>query len=58
MGRLKQSGHRFLANSADSVTMGELLNRSKEPIGREGHVFPDSEVKGRNLFSFDMTASL
>jgi hypothetical protein len=38
--------------------MIELLNGSKEPIGREGYVVRDTEVKGRNLFGFDITASL
>jgi len=58
VGRLKRSGHRFLANNADHNTLCELLNHSKEPIGREGCVFRDVELKGRNLFRFDITANL
>jgi len=58
VGRLKRNGNRFVANNADSFTMSELLNRSKEPIGREGWVFRDCEVKGKNLFGFDTTANL
>jgi len=56
--RLKKNGHRVLANSADPNTTRELLNLQREPIGRSGAVFCDEETKGRNLFSFDLTANL
>ena len=56
--RLKKNGHRVLANSADPNTTRELLNPQREPIGRSGAVFCVEENKGRNLFSFDLTANL
>jgi Thiolase-like protein type 1 additional C-terminal domain len=52
VGRLKKTGHRFLANHADERTLKQLCSTTEEPIGRTGHVGPDGKTKGRNLFGF------
>lgn len=52
VGRLKQNGHRFLANHADAGTLEQLCSTSIEPIGRNGYVKADPGKAGRNLFSF------
>jgi hypothetical protein len=52
VGRLKQTGHRFLANHGDASTLDQLCSTSAEPIGRTGYVKGDPAKKGRNLFSF------
>ncbi|TVY35547.1 hypothetical protein LSUB1_G005578 [Lachnellula subtilissima] len=51
VGRLKSSGHRFIANDADLATLQQLASTTKEPIGRSGWV--ETGEDGRNLFSFD-----
>ncbi len=58
VGRLKENGHRFLANHADPSTLEQLCSMTVEPIGRSGHVKPDTEKEGRNLFSFSRTSKL
>jgi hypothetical protein len=58
VGRLKSNGHRFLANHGDTNTLQQLSSEVKEPIGRSGWVQPDSEKKGRNLFSFEKGVKL
>lgn len=50
VGRLKSSGHRFLANHADDATLKQLCSQDLEPIGRSGKVKTASD--GRNLFAF------
>lgn len=52
VGRLKDNGHRFIANHGDESTLQQLASFSREPIGRSGMVKQDPEKKGRNLFSF------
>jgi len=52
IGRLKVSGHRFLANHGDASTLKELASGAKEPIGRGGWV-RCMKGTGRNLFSFE-----
>lgn len=58
MGRLKKNDHRFVANHADENTLLQLSSTTEEPIGRSGYVKPDSERKGRNLFSFGKESRL
>ena len=52
VGRLKESGKRFIANHGDETTLRQLGSFTKEPIGRIGLVKPDQSRKGRNLFMF------
>ena len=58
VGRLKASGHRFLANHGDAETLRQLASHVTEPIGRSGWVETEVETegesgkKGRNLFTF------
>ena len=58
VGRLKKNDHRFIANHADRSTLHQLCSFTEEPIGRAGYVRPDTEKKGRNLFSFGEEAKL
>ena len=58
VGRLKNSGHRFIANHGDEATLRDLASWTKEPIGRTGVVKQDQERKGRNLFVFAQDARL
>jgi hypothetical protein len=58
VGRLKKNDHRFVANHADATTLQLLSSTSEDPIGRSGHVKPDTERKGRNLFSFAKASRL
>ncbi|KAM5482485.1 hypothetical protein MaudMau93_006749 [Microsporum audouinii] len=51
IGLLRNNGHRFIANHADGLTLDELSNPIKEPIGRTGYVTKDPDEAGRNLFS-------
>jgi len=51
VGRLKENGHRFLANHADQNTLLQLSSGVKEQIGRAGWVRTAED--GRNLFTFD-----
>ncbi|KAF7881527.1 hypothetical protein EAF00_011896 [Botryotinia globosa] len=58
VGRLKQSGKRFLANVADDKTLGNLVKESKEEIvGKRGWVWKEEDGK-RNLFGFERGANL
>jgi Thiolase-like protein type 1 additional C-terminal domain len=58
VGRLKKNGRRFLANHADASTLEQLCSTTTEPVGRTGHVKPDVEKAGRNLFNFSRTSRL
>ncbi|EMC96860.1 hypothetical protein BAUCODRAFT_576718 [Baudoinia panamericana UAMH 10762] len=53
VGRLKKTGHRFVANHADDQTLHELCSRQSEPIGRSGRVSRGAD--GRNVFTFAAT---
>jgi hypothetical protein len=55
---LKKNDHRFVANHADATTLLQLSSTTEEPIGRSGYVKPDTERKGRNLFSFGKESRL
>lgn len=50
VGRLKASGHRFLANPADQKSLKAFCS-DEEQIGRSGRV--STEKGGRNVFTFD-----
>ncbi|CAK3980488.1 acetyl- transferase like [Lecanosticta acicola] len=56
VGRLKSTGHRFLANHADEGTLKALASWEVDPIGRSGRVKRGGD--GRNLFSFGESARL
>lgn len=58
VGRVKDNGHRFIANPGDDSSLQQLASRVKEPIGRTGRVRRDAQVKGRNLFTFDSSEKL
>ena len=58
VGRLKASGHRFIANHSDNQTLKRLSSRLEEPIGKSGFVKPDPREQGRNLFFFAEEAKL
>jgi hypothetical protein len=58
IGRLKDSGERFVANTGDGITLKALVKSSDdEVIGKEGWVWKE---KGgdRNLFGFDQSPRL
>ncbi|TGO31955.1 hypothetical protein BHYA_0375g00070 [Botrytis hyacinthi] len=58
VGRLKQTGKRFLANVADNKTLGNLIKESEEEIvGKRGWVWKEEDSK-RNLFGFERGANL
>ncbi|KAF7870244.1 uncharacterized protein EAF02_009434 [Botrytis sinoallii] len=58
VGRLKQTGKRFLANVADDKTLGKLVKESEEKIvGKRGWVWKEEDGK-RNLFGFERGANL
>ncbi|KAF7923695.1 uncharacterized protein EAE98_007513 [Botrytis deweyae] len=58
VGRLKQTGKRFLANVADDKTLGKLIKESEEEIvGKGGWVWKEEDGK-RNLFGFERGANL
>lgn len=57
VGKLKSSGHRFLANHGDDETLKQLASSDKEPIGREGFVQKDKQ-EARNVFTFSSRARL
>ncbi|PGH10239.1 hypothetical protein AJ79_05494 [Helicocarpus griseus UAMH5409] len=50
VGRLQDSGHRFIANAADGATLRELSSTVNEQIGKHGWVDCEKE-SGRNVFS-------
>lgn len=56
VGRMRNNGHRFIANHADGKTLQQLCSRVKEPIGRRGWVRTAED--GRNLFSFETSLNL
>lgn len=58
VGRLKSSGHRFLANHGDEASLHGLASTKEEPIGKAIVVKKDSTMPGRNLFFFKTTARL
>ncbi|KAI1611376.1 acetyl-CoA C-acetyltransferase [Exophiala viscosa] len=47
VGRLKSTGHRFVANHGDEETLRQLCSQTEEKIGRTGRVKSDGQ---RNLF--------
>jgi hypothetical protein len=53
VGRLRGSGHRFIANHGDDGTLMQLTSQTKEQIGRTGWV-RNEEGTGRNLFTFSL----
>jgi hypothetical protein len=58
VGRLKESGERFVANGVDEATLNTLAAGKREPIGLSGVVKEDPEEEGRNLFSLTEGARL
>jgi hypothetical protein len=56
VGRMRNNGHRFIANHADHSALQQLASRTKEPIGRRGWVRTGDD--GRNLFSFERSTKL
>jgi hypothetical protein len=54
IGRLKENGHRFVANHGDGQTLSRLSS-TEEPIGKAGFVRPEKTEDGlaRNLFVLD-----
>ncbi|KAI4722969.1 hypothetical protein E4T48_00743 [Aureobasidium sp. EXF-10727] len=58
VGRLKSSGHRFIANHGDAATLKRLVSRSEEPIGKSGYVRTDGQGSGKNLFYLDASSRL
>jgi hypothetical protein len=47
-----------MANNADAVTLQQLADGTKEPIGQIGRVRADPNLQGRNVFSIGESASL
>ncbi|KAI4765860.1 hypothetical protein E4T52_02775 [Aureobasidium sp. EXF-3400] len=58
VGRLKSSGHRFVANHGDATTLKRLASRSEEPIGKSGYVRASGQSDGRNLFFLESGSRL
>jgi hypothetical protein len=58
VGRLKDSGERFVANEADEATLHALASGKREPIGLSGFVKEDKAEEGHNLFSLTEGARL
>jgi hypothetical protein len=58
VGRLKSSGHRFIANHGDATTLKRLASRSEEPIGKTGSVRASGQSDGRNLFFLEAGSRL
>ncbi|KAI4848003.1 hypothetical protein E4T44_00739 [Aureobasidium sp. EXF-8845] len=58
VGRLKSSGHRFIANHGDATTLKRLASRSEEPIGKTGYVRASEQSDGRNLFFLEAASRL
>lgn len=58
VGRLNNSGHRFVANHGDDFTLQQISSFVTEPIGREGFVKRDPKNEKRNLFVLTNTARL
>ncbi|KAF7952640.1 hypothetical protein EAE96_005872 [Botrytis aclada] len=58
VGRLTQTGKRFLANVADNKTLRNLIKGSEEEmIGKKGWLWKEEDGK-RNLFGFERVANL
>jgi hypothetical protein len=51
VGLLKATGERTVANHADQRTLEDLVSWSKEPVGRSGRIWTESD--GRNVFAFE-----
>lgn len=58
VGRLKDGGHRFIANHGDDTTLRQLSTFEKEPVGRIGHVKQHPNRKDQNLFFITTDAKL
>ncbi|KAF2437113.1 hypothetical protein EJ08DRAFT_602057 [Tothia fuscella] len=58
VGRLKNNGHRFIANHGDAETLRRLSTDSEEPVGLNGRVRANPKGDGRNLFTLTDYASL
>jgi hypothetical protein len=56
VGRLKRTGHRFIANEEDENTLLQLASQVKEQVGRNGFVKVGDD--GRNLFIFNAVGKL
>ncbi|RGP78817.1 hypothetical protein FLONG3_3015 [Fusarium longipes] len=56
VGRLVESGHRFIANHGDGITLTALVSTTIEPIGMRGHV--EVGPDGRNIFTIAPSAKL
>ncbi|KAI5468101.1 hypothetical protein BGZ63DRAFT_500188 [Mariannaea sp. PMI_226] len=56
IGRISQTGHRFVANHGDAATMQKLVDPDLEPIGLSGIVHQSRD--GRNLFYLKSEAKL
>ncbi|KAL6914781.1 hypothetical protein FSST1_012541 [Fusarium sambucinum] len=56
VGRLIETGERFIANHGDEMTLSALVSTFTEPIGMKGFVKVGSD--GRNLFIVDPPAKL
>lgn len=53
VGRLKTSGHRFIANDGNHQTLQKLSSTVKEQVGKVGYVKTERTDKGdpeRNVF--------
>ncbi|KND95327.1 hypothetical protein TOPH_00007 [Tolypocladium ophioglossoides CBS 100239] len=56
VGKLQNTGQRFLANHGDEHTLAQLADSSVEHIGQAGHVQKGEDQK--NLFFFDLKTKL
>ncbi len=56
VGRLKSTGHRFLANHGDMATLQQLSSWLSEQVGRSGWV--KTGDMDRNLFFFEKSSNL
>ncbi|RBR26855.1 uncharacterized protein FIESC28_00436 [Fusarium coffeatum] len=56
VGKLTETGQRFIANHADEFTLSTLVSTTTEPIGMKGFVEVGSD--GRNLFTIQPSVKL
>ncbi|CAG1980575.1 unnamed protein product [Fusarium graminearum] len=56
IGRLVETGHRFIANHGDEMTLSALVSTSSELIGMKG--FVEVGPDGRNVFTVDPSVKL
>ncbi|KAM0300662.1 hypothetical protein ACHAPM_005941 [Fusarium culmorum] len=56
VGRLVETGDRFIANHGDEMTLSALVSTSAEPIGMKG--FVEVGPDGRNVFTVDPSVKL